>query len=161
MKKNIHHHINHRTGSVWLYDKYGGLTVQAFMPCNIYGPVEFGKNVKIGAFTEISGHVVIGDNVTIGAHCFIPEGVIIKDNVWIGPRVTFTNDRFPPASKDKWEKTIVDDGARLGAAVSVVCGVYIGKNVLVGAGAVICKDLPKDEIYAGVPAKPIKKQKEE
>lgn len=99
---------------------------------------------------------MIGNDVRIGAMCFIPEGVFIEDGAWIGPRCTFTNDRYPPSDRSEWQKTYVKRGARLGAGVTVVCGVVIGEQALVGAGSVITKSIPCGETWAGVPAERIK-----
>lgn len=134
-------------------EHWGSLLV--YQPSNIYPDAQFGDRVKIGVFTEI-GPVIIGDNVNIGAMCFIPEGVTIEDDAWIGPRVTFTNDRYPPSKKEQWEKTLIKKGARIGAAVTILCGVTIGENALIGAGSVVTKDVPPGETWAGVPAKKIK-----
>jgi acetyltransferase-like isoleucine patch superfamily enzyme len=124
-----------------------------YEPCNIYSTAEIGKNVNIGMFTEIGNKVSIGNNVRIGAMCYIPEGVIIKDNAWIGPRVTFTNDKYPPSGKKFWEKTIIKKGARIGAGVTVLPGISIGENALIGAGSVVTRDIPANAKCCGVPAK--------
>ena len=126
--------------------------VKIWQPCNVFPSAQIGEGSQIGAFSEIGNNVIIGKNVRIGAMCFLPEGVIVEDFVWIGPRCTFTNDRFPPSDKEKWEKTIIKKGARLGAAVTVICGLTIGEGALLGAGSVITKDIPAREIWAGVPA---------
>jgi UDP-2-acetamido-3-amino-2,3-dideoxy-glucuronate N-acetyltransferase len=123
-----------------------------YTPCNIYPTVIWGDNCKVGTFTEIGSNVVIGNNVTIGAFCFIPEGVTIEDDCWIGPRVTFTNDKYPPSHREEWGKTVVKKGARLGAAVTVICGVKIGEGALIGAGSVVTKNIPAGETWCGVPA---------
>jgi len=122
----------------------------------VYPTAKIGRNVSIGAFTEIGPNVKIGDGVRIGAMCFIPEGVTIEEGAWIGPRCTFTNDRYPPSDRSEWQKTYVKRGARLGAGVTVVCGVVIGEQALVGAGSVITKSIPCGETWAGVPAERIK-----
>ncbi len=128
-------------------------TVKIWQPCNVYPTASIGKNCKIGAFSEIGNKVVIGAGVDVGAMAFIPEGVTIEDGAWIGPRVTFTNDRFPPSPRTQWERTIVKKGARLGAGCTVVCGVIIGEGSLVGAGSVVTRDIPPGETWAGTPAK--------
>jgi len=90
--------------------------------------------------------------------CFIPEGVTIEKNAWIGPRCTFTNDRYPPSPREKWQTTLVEEGAALGDGVTVLCGVRVGKGALVGAGSVVTKDIPPGECWAGVPAHPTFKE---
>lgn len=128
---------------------------KAWQPCNVYPTAKIGDNVNIGAFSEIGDNVAIGNNVRIGAMCFLPEGVYVHDDAWIGPRVTFTNDLYPPSGKENWRPTIVRKGARLGAAVTVLPGVIIGEGALVGAGAVVTRDVPPGEVWAGVPARKI------
>ncbi len=132
--------------------------VAIWQPSNVYPTARLGNNVSVGMFSEIGPDVVIGDNVRIGAMSFIPEGVTIENDVFIGPRCTFTNDRFPPSPKRDWQKTIIKKGARLGAAVTVVCGVTIGEGCLIGAGSVVTRDVPAYETWAGVPARQIVKK---
>jgi UDP-2-acetamido-3-amino-2,3-dideoxy-glucuronate N-acetyltransferase len=133
--------------------------VVVWEPSHVSYDAIIGEGVQVGRFTEIGPKVVIGNRVRIGAFCFIPEGVTIKDNAWIGPRCTFTNDRFPPSPRSEWQETIVEQGARLGAGVTLICGLNIGKGALVGAGSVVTKDIPAGETWAGVPAVKIKKKK--
>lgn len=105
--------------------------------------------MSIGAFSEVGDRVVIGNDVRIGAMCFIPEGVVIKDGAWIGPRCTFTNDKFPPSARDEWQMTIIEEGARLGAGVTVLPGIIVGKGALIGAGSVISRSVPPGETWCG------------
>lgn len=142
------------------FDEKGRWPNVIWKPCNIYKTAVLGKNLSIGMFTEIGNHVIIGNSVRIGFNCFIPEGVLIEDKAWIGPRVTFANDKYPPSGKDKWKKTIVREGARLGANVSVLPGVEIGKNAIVGMGSVVTKNIPEGETWAGNPAKKITRKGE-
>lgn len=128
-------------------------SLKVWMPCNIYPTADIGKDVSIGMFSEVGNNVIIGDRVRIGAGCFIPEGVIIEDDVWIGPHCIFSNDKYPPSSKDQWQKTLVKKGARIGAGVCVLPGITIGENALVGMGSVVTKDVKDYGIWAGNPAK--------
>lgn len=128
-------------------------TVKIWQPSNVFPNATIGRNSKVGAFSEIGNRVIIGANVDIGAMTFIPEGVTIEDGAWIGPRVTFTNDRFPPSPKIKWEATVIKKGARIGAGCTIICGVTIGEGALIGAGSVVTKNVPPCEIWAGIPAK--------
>ncbi len=130
---------------------------RAYQPCNIYKTAQIGKKVNVGAFTEIGDQVVIGDNVRIGAMCFIPKGVTLEDNAWIGPRVTFTNDMYPPSGEENWKPTLVKKGARIGAAVTILPGVTIGEKALIAAGAVVTHNVPDGETWAGVPARKLEK----
>jgi acetyltransferase-like isoleucine patch superfamily enzyme len=124
---------------------------------NLYG-CRIGKACRIAAYVEIQRGVVIGDRCKIEAFAFIPSGVTIEDEVFVGPHVCFTNDRVPKAVGD-WEvtPTIVRRGASIGANSTIVCGVTIGENALVGAGSVVTKDVPANTVVAGNPAKPIKR----
>ena len=124
-------------------------------PCNIYSTAKIGAGVNIGSFSEIGHNVVIGDRVRVGAMCFIPEGVTLEEDAWVGPRVTFTNDLYPPSGKENWKKTLVKRGARIGAGVTVLPGVVVGEGALVGAGAVVTHNVPAGETWAGVPARKI------
>lgn len=113
----------------------------------------------VGEDCVIHSHVWIGNGVMIGNRCkiqafsFIPQGVFIGHDVFIGPRVTFTNDRRPPS--DVWEQTIVEDGVSIGAGAVIVCGVRLGTGCRIGAGAVVTKDIPAGQTWAGNPAKPL------
>lgn len=133
--------------------------VRVWEPSKVSFDARIGEGVQVGSFTEI-GPCTIGDRVRIGAFCFIPDGVTIGDDAWIGPRCTFTNDRFPPSPRESWQKTVIERGARLGAGVTVVCGLNIGEGALVGAGSVVTKNVPAGETWAGVPAKQIKPKEE-
>lgn len=84
---------------------------------------------------------------------FIPFGVKIGNGVFIGPRFCGTNDKRPPSPREQWENTIIEDEAAIGAGVTIVCGVRIGKGALIGAGSVVTKDVPDGETWCGVPAK--------
>jgi acetyltransferase-like isoleucine patch superfamily enzyme len=145
-----------------LVDVKLGNEVQIFNFVNAYG-CTIQDGTKIGAFVEIQKGVTIGKNCKVSSHSFICEGVHIEDNVFIGHNVTFINDKFPKATiadgilqtEEHWEcvETFVGEGASLGSSVTVLCGVKIGKNAVIGAGSVVLRDVPENTIYAGNPAK--------
>jgi len=126
---------------------------------NLYG-CRIGKGCRIAAYAEIQRGVTIGDRCKVEAFAFIPSGVTIEDEVFIGPHVCFTNDRIPKAVGD-WEitPTLVRKGASVGANSTIICGITIGENALVGAGSVVTKDVPANTVVAGNPAKIIKTTK--
>ena len=133
---------------------------------NLYG-CTIGDNTKIGSFVEIQKNAVVGKNCKIQSHTFICEGVAIEDNVFVGHSVTFINDRYPRATtvtgslqtEDDWQciPTIVKRGATIGSGVTLLCGITIGENAIIGAGSVVTKDVPPHCVVAGNPAKIIKK----
>jgi UDP-2-acetamido-3-amino-2,3-dideoxy-glucuronate N-acetyltransferase len=121
--------------------------------CNVYLTAKIGYKVSVGSGTEIGHNVFIGANSRIGAQCFIPEGVWIGNQCFIGPKVCFTNDRYPPSPRSKWQTTIIQDKVSIGAACVILPGLVIGKGALIGAGSVVTKNIPENEIWAGNPAK--------
>lgn len=143
-----------------------GKDVKIFDFVNLYG-CSIDDGTKIGTFVEIQKNAYIGKNCKISSHTFICEGVHIEDNVFIGHNVTFINDKHPRAtnidgtmqSEADWKvvETFVKKGASIGSSSTIMCGVTIGENSIVGAGAVITKDIPANSIAVGVPAKVIKK----
>ena len=142
-----------------------GKDVKIFDFVNLYG-CSIGDNSKVGTFVEIQKNSVIGKNCKISSHTFICEGVEIEDNVFIGHNVTFINDKYPRAtntdgsmqSEKDWkvEKTFVRKGATIGSSATILCGVTVGENAVVGAGSVVTKDIPPNAVVAGVPAKIIR-----
>lgn len=142
-----------------------GKDVKIYNFVNLYG-CEIGDNTKIGAFVEIQKGVKIGKNCKISSHTFICEGVEIEDEVFIGHNVSFINDKLPKAAKDgklqeegEWEvvPTKVKKGASVGTSATIMCGVTVGENAVVGAGSVVLKDVPADTVVVGVPAKILRK----
>jgi acetyltransferase-like isoleucine patch superfamily enzyme len=129
---------------------------------NLYG-CEIGDETKIGAFVEVQKNVVVGRRCKISSHTFICEGVIIEDNVFIGHGVVFINDRYPRATsadghlqtEDDWkiQPTLVQSGASIGSGATILSNVRIGERAIVGAGALVTRDVPADTIVAGNPAK--------
>ena len=139
-----------------------GKDVKIFDFANLYG-CSIDDNSKIGTFVEIQKNATIGKNCKISSHTFICEGVHVEDNVFIGHNVTFINDKNPRSvnidgsmqTEADWvvEETFVKAGASIGSSATIMCGVKVGENAIVGAGAVVTKDVPPNTIVAGVPAK--------
>ena len=136
---------------------------------NLYG-CQIGDNTKIGTFVEIQKGAKIGKNCKISSHTFICEGVTIEDNVFVGHNVTFINDLYPRATTasgklqtdEDWTciPTLVQKGASIGSSATLLSGITVGENAIIGAGSVVTKDVPPDTIVAGNPAKIIRRIKE-
>ena len=143
-----------------------GKDVKIFDFVNLYG-CSIGDNSKIGTFVEIQKNASVGKNTKISSHTFICEGVHIGDNVFIGHNVTFINDKYPRSANPDgtmqteadWSvvETFIKNGASVGSSSTILCGITVGENAIVGAGAVVTKDVPANTVVAGVPAKVIKK----
>ena len=133
---------------------------------NLYG-CEIGDLTKIGPFVEIQKGARIGARCKVSSHSFICEGVTIEDEVFIGHNVTFTNDLFPKAANrdgslkidDDWTcvPTLVKRGAAIGSGATLLCGITVGENALVGAGSVVTSDVPPNAVVAGNPARVLKR----
>jgi UDP-2-acetamido-3-amino-2,3-dideoxy-glucuronate N-acetyltransferase len=128
---------------------------------NLYG-CTIGDDTKVGAFVEIQRNATIGARCKVSSHAFICEGVTLEDEVFIGHGVVFINDRFPRATVDghlQTEKdwsvvpTRVCRGASIGSGAAILCGVTIGERAVVGAGAVVTKDVAPGTVVTGVPAR--------
>lgn len=113
-----------------------------------------GENCNICAHTLIENDVVIGNNVTVKSGVYVWDGITLEDDVFIGPCVAFTNDKKPRSKQypDEFPKTIVEKGASIGANATILPGIRIGQNALIGAGAVVTKDVPQNAIVVGNPA---------
>ncbi len=141
-----------------------GRDVQIYHPdlVNLYGCI-IGDETKIGTFVEIQAGAIVGARCKISSHSFICEGVIIEDEVFIGHGVMFTNDLLPRATTESGESqtaadwkvvtTRVDRRASIGSNATILCGIIVGEGAMVGAGAVVTRDVPPHTVVAGVPAR--------
>ena len=146
-----------------------GSSVAIFHPTlvNLYG-CRIGDDTKIGTFVEVQKNAVIGRRCKISSHTFVCEGVTIEDDVFVGHGVMFINDRRPRATADgrlqtesDWTvvPTHVRRGASIGSGATILCGVTIGENAMIGAGAVVTHDVAPGETVAGVPARVLSRQR--
>jgi len=125
--------------------------------CHIQSGAKIGSRCSIGQNVNVSNNVVIGDEVKIQNNVSVYEGVEIENGVFLGPSCVFTNDLTPraryPKGHDNYKKTVIREGASVGANATIVCGHTVGKYALVAAGAVVTKDVPDYALVAGVPAR--------
>ncbi len=123
---------------------------------------EIGDRVSVGTGSVVEHHVKIGDGVRIHSQAFIPEFTILEEGCWIGPNVVITNARYPlaPGVKENLEGVTVRAGAKIGANSTLLPGLEIGKDALVGAGSVVTRDVGPGTVVAGNPAKVIGKVSE-
>jgi UDP-2-acetamido-3-amino-2,3-dideoxy-glucuronate N-acetyltransferase len=132
--------------------------------CNLYG-CQIGDETRIGTFVEIQKGANVGARCKISSHTFICEGVTLEDGVFIGHGVTFVNDRNPRAlasdgtlqTDGDWQcqRTLVKRGASIGSGATLLGGVTVGENAMVGAGSVVTRDVPANATVVGNPAKVI------
>lgn len=137
-----------------------GVKVYDFV--NLYG-CTIGDQSKIGTFVEIQKGVVVGRRCKISSHSFLCEGVSIEDDVFIGHNVTFINDRLPrattaagtPQTEADWVcvPTIIRRGASIGSSATILAGITVGEQAMVGAGSVVTRDVPPRAVVAGNPAR--------
>ena len=127
--------------------------------CVILPQAQIGENCNICSHCLIENEVKIGNNVTIKSGVQVWDGVTIEDNVQVGANVSFTNDRYPRAKNPDWvlERTTICKGASIGAGCTLLCGITIGENAMIGAGSVVTKNVPKDELWVGNPARFVRK----
>lgn len=138
-----------------VHSKDIGTETNIWQFCVVLEKAKIGNNCNINAQCFIENKVLIGDNVTIKSGVQIWDGISLEDNVFIGPNVTFTND-FLPRSKQypsRFLRTTVKKNASIGANSTIIGGITIGENAMVGAGSVVTKDVPKHGLLYGNPAK--------
>jgi acetyltransferase-like isoleucine patch superfamily enzyme len=146
----------HETAIVGAGAKIGeGTRVWAFV--NVQDGAVIGKGCNICDCSFIEKGVVIGDNVTIKNGVSVFEGVTLEDGVFVGPNAVFINDRHPKSRSPGWklERTLVRRGASIGANATIMCGITIGEDAIIGAGAVVLKDVPARAKMVGNPARPL------
>lgn len=144
-----------------------GKNVKLFDFINLYG-CEVGDETRIGCFVEIQKGASVGSRCKISSHVFICEGVTIEDEVFIGHGVTFTNDLWPRSvhldgsmiKHGEWacRRTIVRRGASIGSGATLLGGITVGENAMIGAGSVVVRDVLPDTTVVGNPAKPLNNQ---
>lgn len=123
--------------------------------CVIFPKAIIGTNCNICANVLVENDVVVGNNVTIKSGVQLWDGIELEDDVFIGSNTTFTNDLYPRSKNKEWQmlRTIVKKGASIGANSTILPGITIGENAMIGAGSVVTKDVPANELWVGNPAK--------
>ena len=132
---------------------------QIWAYAHVMAGAEVGVDCKLGDGAFVEGGARIGDRVTVKNNSLIWHGVTIGDDVFVGPNVVFTNDMSPRAHKPSdpslWLDTVVERGASIGANSTIVCGVTLDEDCMVGAGSVVTKDVARNALVVGNPAKQI------
>lgn len=131
-----------------------GKNTNVWQFCVIFPEARIGDNCNICANVLIENDVVIGNNVTVKSGVQLWDGITVEDDVCIGPNATFTNDKVPRSKNKDWKmsRTVIKKGASIGANATVLCGITIGEKALIGAGSVVTKDVPANEVWVGNPA---------
>ena len=134
-------------------------TTNVWQFCVVFPKAIIGENCNICSHCLIENDVRIGNNVTIKCGVQIWDGIEIEDDVFIGANVTFTNDKYPKSKNPNWTllKTRICKGASIGAGSTILPGITIGTNAVVGAGSVVTKNIPDNELWLGSPARFVRK----
>ena len=125
--------------------------------CHVQSGARIGKGCSLGQNVNISNNVVVGDGCKLQNNVSLYEGVVLEDNVFCGPSCVFTNDLTPrakyPKGRANYKRTLIKEGASLGANATIVCGHTVGRCALIGAGAVVACNVPDYALMLGVPAR--------
>ncbi len=133
-----------------------GAAPRVHAPSVVAEGAELGPDTVVGAFCFVAPGAVVGAGTRIQSHTSVWDGVVLGQDVFVGPSVVFTNVSHPRAAFPRaphWDRTVVEDGASLGAGCVLVAPVRIGRCALVGAGAVVTRDVPSHAVVAGNPAR--------
>ncbi|EHH0795226.1 acyltransferase [Vibrio vulnificus] len=119
---------------------------------------QIGEDCNLCAHTFVENNVILGDRVTVKSGVYLWDGIVLEDDVFIGPCVAFTNDKFPRSKQypEAFSKIQIKKGASIGANATILPGITIGENAMVGAGSVVTKDVPAMAVVVGNPAKIIR-----
>ncbi len=127
--------------------------------CVVLPKAKIGENCNICSHCFIENDVVVGDNCTVKCGVQLWDGITLEDNVFVAANVTFINDRYPRSKNPDWilKRTLIKCGASIGAGSTLLCGITVGENAMVGAGSVVTKDIPAGELWLGNPAHFVRK----
>jgi acetyltransferase-like isoleucine patch superfamily enzyme len=133
-----------------------GAAARVYPPSVVLPGAELGADVVVGAFCFVAAGAVVGAGTRIQSHTSVWDGVVLGEDVFVGPGAQFTNVRHPRAAFARapdWDRTVVEDGASIGAQAVIVAPVRVGRCAMVGAGAVVVRDVPAHAVVAGNPAR--------
>lgn len=138
-----------------VYSKEIGIGTKIWQFAIVLEGAKIGNDCNINCHTLIESNAIIGSRVTIKPGVFVWDGITIEDDVMIGPNVTFTNDKWPKSKNSVFHllATVIKKGSSIGANATILCGIKIGEYALIGAGAVVTKNVPDRALVVGNPAK--------